>query len=138
MYAKSCKICQRLKKRKNLYGHIPPKNIAELKPWCLLHVDLIDPYSKYTRQHQSGEAIISNNVSLTCKKMINSATGWFKIIEVTTCDLDEVTGGNGEYIDKPSARVIHLFKNTCLIRYPFPQNLYLTTDMSLNNTSLLC
>ena len=25
---------------------MPPKNIAELKPWDLVHVDLIGPYSK--------------------------------------------------------------------------------------------
>ena len=27
LHAKPCKICQRLKKRKTMYGHLPPKNI---------------------------------------------------------------------------------------------------------------
>ena len=33
LFYNTCKICQQLKKRKNIYGHIPPKNIVELKPW---------------------------------------------------------------------------------------------------------
>ena len=32
--------------------------------------------------------------------MIDPATGWFNIVEMPTYDLDEVTGGNYEYIDK--------------------------------------
>ena len=30
--------------------------------------------------------------------MIDPATGWVKIFEVPTYDLDKLTGGNGEYI----------------------------------------
>ena len=44
--------------------------------------------------------------------MIDLATGWFEIVEIPTFDLDEVTAGNDEYIDKSSARVRHLFNNT--------------------------
>ena len=32
LFAKMCKTCQQFKKRKTLYGHLPPKNIVELKP----------------------------------------------------------------------------------------------------------
>ena len=63
-------------------------------------MDLIGPHSKSIRQHQPGGAIIKNNVSLTCLKMIDPATGWFEIVEMPTYDLDEVTGGNNEYTDK--------------------------------------
>ena len=65
LYAKQCKICQWFKSRKTIYGHLPPKIIAELKPWDSVHVDLIGPYSKSIRQQHPGGAIIVNNFSLT-------------------------------------------------------------------------
>ena len=100
LYDKPCKICQQFKKRKNIYGHLPPKNISELKPWDLVHVDLIGPYSKSIRHHKPDGAIIKNNGSLTCMKMIEPATVWSEIVEIPRYDLDEVMGGNNEYIDK--------------------------------------
>ena len=53
-------------------------------------------------------------------KMIDPTTGWLKTTKILTYDLDEVTGGNDEYIDKSSVRVSQLFNNTRLIRYPRP------------------
>ena len=53
------------KNRKTLHGHLPPKIIAELRPWDLVHVDLIGPYSKSIIQHHTGGAMIKNHVSLT-------------------------------------------------------------------------
>ena len=53
--------------------------------------------------------------------MIDPAKGWFEIVEVPTFDLDEVTGGNDEYIDKSSDRVSQLFNNTWLQRYLCPR-----------------
>ena len=100
---------------------MPPKNIAELKPWDLVHVDLIGPYSKSIIQQQSGRSIIKTNVSLTCMTMIDPATGWLKIVKIPTYNLDEVTGVNGEYIDKSSDRVSQLFNNIWLSRYPCPR-----------------
>ena len=49
--------------------------------------------------------------------MIDPTTGWFEIFEILTYDPYEVTGGNYEYIDKSSARVIQFFNNTCLSIY---------------------
>ena len=72
----------------------------------MVHVDLIGPYSKSIRQQDMGGAIIKNNISLTCMKTIYPSTGWFEIYKVLTYDLDDVTGGNDEYIDKSSARLI--------------------------------
>ena len=63
-------------------------------------MDLIGPYSNYIRQQNQGGAIIKNNVSLTRISMIYLDTGWFKIFEIPTYDLYEVTGVNDEYIDK--------------------------------------
>ena len=96
LYANPCKICKSFKNRKTLYGNIPPKNIAELKPWDSVNVHLIVTYSKYIRQHHTGGTIIKNNVSLTCMMMIEPKTGWLEIFEIPMYNLDEVTGGNDE------------------------------------------
>ena len=86
-----------------------------------MHADLIGTYSKYVRQQQPVVAIISNNVSLTCMTMINPATGWFGIVEILMYKLNEVIGGNDEYIDKFIAGFIPLFNNTWLCRYLDPR-----------------
>ena len=88
------------KKRKTIYGRLPPKNISNLKLWYLVHVDLINPYSNSIRQHQLEGDIIKDNISLTCMKTINPATRWFEIVNIPTYNLNEVTSGNYEYIDK--------------------------------------
>ena len=85
-----------LKNRKNIFGHLPPKNMAEPKPWYAMHVDLIGTYRKSIRQQQPGGAIIWKNASMTCMTMIDPATGWFKIFEMPTFNLDEVTASNNE------------------------------------------
>ena len=59
--------------------------------------------------------------SLTCMTMIDPVTGWFEIVKILTFDLDEVTAGNDEYIDKSSDRVSQLFNKTWLCRYPRPR-----------------
>ena len=46
LFAKPCKICQQIKNRKTLYGHLSPKNISEIKMWDSVHVDLIGAYIK--------------------------------------------------------------------------------------------
>ena len=51
-------------------------------------------------------------------KMIEHITGWFETYEIPTYDLSKITGSNDEYIDKSYARVIHLFNNTRIRRYP--------------------
>ena len=121
LYDNTCKICQQLKNRKTPCGYLPPKIRSELKPRYLVHVELIGPYRNYIRKQQIGGAIIRNNDSLTCRKIINPATGWFEIVEITMEDHDDDTTGNDEYIDKPSARVRQLFNCIWLYRYPRPR-----------------
>ena len=75
-----CKTCQQFKKRKTICGHLPPNNIAELKPWDTVHVDLIGSYIKSIGQQKPGVTVIRNNASLTCMAVIDPATGWFKIV----------------------------------------------------------
>ena len=100
---------------------MPPNNIAELKTWDSVHVDLIVPYIKSLRQQHPGGSVIQKNSILTCMMMIDPATGWFKIVEIPTFDLEDVTIGNDEYIDKSSARVSQFFNNTWLCRFPRPR-----------------
>ena len=53
-------------------------------------------------------------------EMIDSATGWFDIVEINMFDLKEVALGNDEYIDKSSARVSQMFNKTWICRYLRP------------------
>ena len=94
MFANMCKTCQQFKKRKTLYANLPPKNTAELKPRDTVHVDLIGPYIKSTRQQNPCSTVIRNNAILIYMNMIDPATGWFKIVKIPTFDLEEVTIGN--------------------------------------------
>ena len=100
MFAKTCKMCQQFKKRKAIFGNLPPNNISELKPWYLVHIYLIGTYSKYIIQQHSCGSVVWKNVSLTWMRMIDPATGRIKNFEIPMFDLDEVTGGNDEYIYK--------------------------------------
>ena len=103
-----------------------------------MHVDLIGTYRNYIRQQQPCGASIWNNFSLTCMTIIDPAKGWFKIVEIIMINLDEVTAGNNEYTDKLSARVCQMFNNTCYVDTRVHAKSFLTTDMILNKTSLLC
>ena len=62
---------------KTFYVCLPPKNVAELKPWDIVHVYLIGPYINYIRQHQTGRATTKNDVSLTYMTIIDPDMGWF-------------------------------------------------------------
>jgi len=119
-YAKACQQCQKFKRRKTRYGHLPPKEIGDLKPWQTVHVDLIGPYTVTAKQYQPGNKIVVTELKLTCMTFIDPATGWFEIAEIPTFDLDLIKIGNKEYIDKSSARVSQIFNNTWLCRYPRP------------------
>ena len=105
----------------------------------MVYVDLIGPYSKSIRQHQTGGAIIKNNFSLTYMAMIDPDTGWFEIFELLMYDIGEFMGGNDEYIDKSSTRAIQLFNNTWLSRYPHPRKVIFDngSDFKQDFTTLL-
>ena len=94
LFAKTCKIFQQFKKRETICGNLPPNNIAELKQWYTVHVDLIGTYSKSIIQQKPGLTVIRNNASITCMTMIDPSTGWFKISKITMFDLKEVALGN--------------------------------------------
>ena len=56
---------KKIKKRNTIYCFLTPNDIAELKPWYILYVDLISTYRKSIIHQQLGGAIINSYVSLT-------------------------------------------------------------------------
>ena len=76
-FSKMCKIFQQFKKRNTIYRNLPPKNIAELKPWVYMYVDLIYPYINSIRQQQPWSTVINKNASLTY--MSGSIPRWKKL-----------------------------------------------------------
>jgi hypothetical protein len=68
----TCTICQTQKKQSKKYGLLPKKE-AEAMPWDRLCVGLIGPYN--IKSKVKGVKI----PCLKCVRMIDPATGWFKI-----------------------------------------------------------
>ena len=102
-----------------------------------LHLYSIDPFRNYIRKNNPGGATIKINVSLTCMTMIKPTAGSFEIVKLPAFDLYEVTGSNGEFMDKSYARVSHFsikngYADTCV-----NENSCLIINLGLNNTSLL-
>jgi hypothetical protein len=74
-YVETCQSCQINKRHSQKYGHLPPKLVI-MTPWKALCVDLIGPY---TLKGKDGSSI-----DFMCLTMINPATSWFKIVELST------------------------------------------------------
>ena len=121
LFSKTCKTCQQFNSRKNIYGHLTIKNVAELKMWDLVDIELIDQFSKSIIQQHPGGTIIWNNASINCMMMIEPFTGWSITVHTLVFNLNNVMTGNDGYISKPSDRVNQLFNNTWLYRYPRPR-----------------
>ena len=80
---KGCFTCQTTKKQAKKYGHLPEKT-AEAEPWDVLCIDLIGPY-KIERKNKKKPPLV-----LWALTMIDPATGWFKIREITTKKADNI------------------------------------------------
>ncbi len=117
----TCDVCQKLKSRKRKYGHLPPKNVGELKPWKTVHVDLIGPYSLTAKELQPDGSSIRKEFSLTCMTFIDPVTGWFEIAQVPNYIIEDLKSKTlTESVDKTSARISQIFNQTWLSRYPRP------------------
>ena len=68
-----CHTCQRTKKSKKKYGHLPAKE-AEAEPWEKLCVDLIGPHTTSCQGKKT--------LTLWCITMIDPATGWIEIRQI--------------------------------------------------------
>jgi transposase InsO family protein len=80
-HIKKCPNCQRNKKQKKKYGHLPPK-LAESQPWEHLCVDMIGPYQIRRKGKKT--------LRLQAITMIDPATSWFEIIQSDTATSDVV------------------------------------------------
>lgn len=123
-FTKNCERCQKGKKRKRKYGHLPPK-IAVVVPWQTVQVDLIGPY---TIKGRNGTVL-----DFMCMTMIDPATGWFEVVELPTTKVfrnSKKKDEDGNYVnvevpdeifDKTSASISRLFNKAWLSRYPRPK-----------------
>lgn len=68
-HCRTCSVCQRTKKQRKKYGHLPPK-MAETTPWERVDVDIIGTYKVRTP---------TGVHKLTAMTMIDPVTGWFEI-----------------------------------------------------------
>ena len=83
-HVKFCDRCQRGKKHKLKYEHIPPKNTTT-RPWKQVCVDLIGPYTVKAKD--------KSKMDFMCLTVIDPATSWFKIAELPHFDVKYVTVG---------------------------------------------
>ena len=68
---------KKFKKRKTIYYHLPPNNIAELKTWYTVHVDLIGKYINCIIQQNLGGSTIKIDDSIIYMITIDPTMGWF-------------------------------------------------------------
>jgi len=109
-YVKTCRECQMCKKTRKKYGHIPPKDLEKQEPWNRVNVDLIGPL---TVRAPNG------TFELNALTMIDPATGWFEIAEVS---------------ERTAECVAAAFDDVWLTRYPRPQ--YIGFDNGGENKAL--
>ena len=111
-----CDICQRTKRTKKKYGHLPPKE-AETVPWDTLCVDLIGPYNIKRKNRKEP-------LTLWALTMIDPATGWFEIASITTKRADIIS---------------NIIEQTWFTRYPWPSQVILDrgTEFMAEFTTML-
>ena len=100
---KTCDACTHAKKRLRKPGILPPKT-AEVIPWETLCIDLIGPYD-INPQSDKSKKRPTNATTLHCLTMIDPATGWFEIAEISSKGSDEIA---------------NILEMTWLNRYPWP------------------
>ena len=92
-----CLNCQQNKKTQRKFGTLPPKD-PDVVPWKRVHVDTIGPYSIGYDEEKT---------TLRCMTMIDPATGWFEMTEVSeNVRADEIA---------------NVFEMAWLNRYPWPE-----------------
>jgi cleavage and polyadenylation specificity factor subunit 1 len=95
-YCKTCRECQKAKKPRKKYGHLPMRDV-EVKPWSSVNVDLIGPYTVQTP---------TQTHTLRALTIIDPITRWFEVVPVANASAPVVA---------------RAFKHTWLMRYPRPQ-----------------
>jgi len=113
---KKCDTCQRTKRTKKKYGHLPAKE-AETIPWDTLCVDLIGPYNITQKKSK-------RPLTLWAVTMIDPATGWFEIASINTKRADVIA---------------NIVEQTWFTRYPWPSQVILDrgTEFMAEFTNML-
>jgi transposase InsO family protein len=96
-HCKTCKPCQIAKRTDKKYGHLPMKE-AEAVPWQKLCVDLIGRYEIRRKAKKT--------LHLWCVTMIDPATGWFEMREIS---------------NKKADYIANVVEQAWLTRYPKPE-----------------
>jgi hypothetical protein len=104
---KRCLNCALHKKKQLKRGKLPPKTNVEIIPWHTLCIDLIGPYAFGPETIRRGGKDIPNpnHVKLHCLTMIDPATSWFEIAEIST---------------KRADFIANQLEMSWLTRYPWP------------------
>ena len=111
-FVKTCNTCKKFKKSRQKYGKLPLKDVKqETIPWDVVQIDTIGPY---TITSNTGK-----DLHLSCKTMIDPATGWFEIIEMKDTN--------------NSADAARIFNNTWLSRYPRPKRVIMDNGSEFKN-----
>ena len=95
----NCETCKRTKRRTSKYGKLPVKE-PEGIPWEQVCVDLIGPYHIPRKNKKP--------LVLWAMTMIDPATGWFEIYEITT---------------KRADNIANILEQVWLTRYPWPEKI---------------
>ena len=130
-YVKKCRSCQINKRRVKKFGKLPSKLVTQ-KPWAVLCVDLIGPYTLKSKD--------GTQIDFMCLTMIDPATSWFKVVELPVVNHVQTTPEKGkdkgkstktthytvdkqQYFDKSSSQISQLVYKTWLCRYPCCQQI---------------
>ena len=116
-HVKKCSICQKSKVRRQKFGKLPTK-LAITRPWEVLCVDLIGPY---TVKVKGADGTV---IDFMCLTMIDPASGWFEICELPASSYFLADGKvqlNRDSFDKSSAQISRLVNKSWLSRYPRPK-----------------
>ena len=71
-HVKTCLPCQKCKKTRKPYAHLPVKR-AKIEPWKLVQVDLVGPWTVSTP---------SGKKQLLAFTAIDPATVWFEVVDI--------------------------------------------------------
>jgi hypothetical protein len=96
---KKCQLCQKAKLTNQKYGKLPAK-LAEENPWDTPCVDLAGP----CKMERKGK----KDLKLWCLTMIDPATGWFEMEQIS---------------NKTAAEVADICETTWFTRCPLPQRI---------------
>jgi hypothetical protein len=85
------RILQVNKRHSQNHGHVPPKLVITA-PWKVLCIDLIGLYTLKGKD--------SSSIDFMCHTMIDPATSWFEIMELTTVtkEMTVPTTGKGKKV----------------------------------------